>query len=129
MISSFNELLQAATEQEHAQRLLLLFANAESETKKHKSTQRGTISPVMCVDKLPAEIASFEALVKEADKVSETWNFLLIASLSGSGAVAPSSEDADPVLNQMVNNLTSGQGISQYVVFDRQGHAVSLQAA
>ena len=129
MISSFNELLQAASQQDDAQRLLLLFANAESSSKKHKSTQRGTISPVMCVDKLPEEIASFEALSEEADAISKDWNFVFIAGLSGKGDVAPTTEEADPYLNKMTNDLASGQDMSQYVVFDRSGGTVMLQAS
>lgn len=129
MISNFDDLLKAAHEQEDAQRLLLLFANAESESKKHKSTQRGTVSPVMCVDKLPQDIPSYTALIAEADKMSKDWNLVLITSLSGKGPVAPSTEDAEPVLNQMTNNLTSGQNIAQYVIFDREGNAVSMQAS
>ena len=128
MISSFNELLQAASQQDDAQRLLLLFANAESSSKKHKSTQRGTIAPVMCVDKLPQEIASFEALTEEADAISKDWNFVFIAGLSGKGDVAPTTEEADPYLNKMTNDLASGQDMSQYVVFDRSGSAIALQA-
>lgn len=129
MISSFNELLQAASQQDDAQRLLLLFANAESSSKKHKSTQRGTIEPVMCVDKLPVEIASFEALSEEADAISKDWNFIFIAGLSGKGDVAPTTEEADPYLNKMTNDLASGQDMSQYVVFDRSGGTVMLQAS
>jgi len=129
MISNFDDLLKAAFEQEDAQRLLLLFANAESESKKHKSTQRGTVSAVMCVDKLPQDIPTYSALVAEADKVSKDWNLVLITSLSGKGPVAPTSDDAEPVLNQMTNNLTSGQNIAQYVIFDREGNAVSMQAS
>ena len=52
MISNFSELLKAANEQDQPQRLLLLFAKAENTSKKKKQTQQGTLSPVMCVDKL-----------------------------------------------------------------------------
>jgi len=129
MISNFEELLTAASEQDEPQRLLLLFAKAESETKKKKSQQRGTLSPVMCVDKLPEEIATFKALSEEADIVSKEWDFVFAVGLSGKDGVAPSTEDAEPFLNQMTNNLASGQDLSQYAVFDRENNPVMIQAS
>jgi len=132
MISNFKQLLSAAAEQDQPQRLLLLFAKAESSTKKKKGKksqqQHGTLSAVMCVDKLPEEIASFEALVKEADSVSKEWDFMIIVGLSGKDGKAPSSDEAEPYLNQMTHNLASGQDLSQYVIFDRQEAPVVIQA-
>jgi len=127
MISNFSELLKVSIEQDQPQRLLLLFAKAESDSKKHKQTQRGTLSPLMCVDKLPDEIASFSELSKEADCVSKDWDFLFAVSLSGQNGVAPSSEDAEPFLNKMTNDLVSGQNIAQYAIFDRNESPVMLQ--
>jgi len=129
MISSFSELLKISAQQDQPQRLLLLFAKAERESKKHKQTQRGTLSPLMCVDKLPNEIVSFTELSKEADSVSKDWDFMFAVSLSGQNGIAPSSEEAEPFLNQMTNDLTSGQNIAQYAIFDRNDSPVVLQAS
>lgn len=130
MISNFAQLLSAAAEQDQPQRLLLLFAKAESsgKNKKKNKQQHGTLSAVMCVDKLPEEIASFEALVEEADSVSKEWDFMIIVGLSGKDGKAPSSDDAEPFLNQMTNNLASGQDLSQYVIFDRNQDPIVIQA-
>jgi len=128
MISTFEQLLVAASEQDEPQRLLLLFAKAESETKKKKSQQRGTLSPVMCVDKLPEEIESFKTLSEEADGISKEWDFLITVGLSGQDGIAPTTEDAEPFLNQMANDLASGQDLSQYVIFDRKQNPVIIQA-
>ena len=132
MISNFTELLTAAAAQDQPQRLLLLFAKAESSGKKNKKgnkhkEQHGTLSAVMCVDKLPEEIASFQALVDEADSISKAWDFIIIVGLSGKDKAPPTSEEAEPYLNQMVNNLASGQDLSQYVIFDRQEAPVMIQ--
>jgi hypothetical protein len=129
MISTFEQLLVAATEQDEPQRLLLLFAKAESDTIKKKDEQHGTLSPVMCVDKLPEEISSFKALSEEADAISTEWDFVITIGLSGKDGITPSTEDAEPFLNQMTNNLTSGQDLSQYVIFDRQENPVLIQVA
>lgn len=130
MITNFAQLLQVSTEQDQPQRLLFLFAKAENDNpkKKKKKQQRGAISPVMCVDKLPEDIESFQSLVKEADEISKEWDFVIIAGLSGQNGVVPSTEDADPYLNQMTNHLASGGDLSQYVIFDREDSPVVVSA-
>ena len=128
MISNFSELLKAATEQDQPQRLLLLFAKAESTSKKKKQTQHGTLEPVMCVDKLPEDIASFTALSEEADSVSKDWDFIFAVGLSGENGKAPTEDEAEPFLNKMTNDVVSGQNIAQYAIFDREEHPVMIQA-
>lgn len=129
MSNMFKELLQMARTQTEPQRMLLLFAKADEVTSKKKSKEsKGTISPVMCVDKLPEELSTFDALVQEADSVSKDWDFMLIASLSGEGAITPSSEDAEPFLNQMTNDVASGNDLSRYVIFDRQQNPIVMQS-
>lgn len=130
MISTFSDLLDMTAELGQPHRLLLLFAQAEgvSNKKKKKSKeQRGLITPVMCVDKLPDEIASFSALVAEADDINKDWNFILIAGLSGQDGKPPTTEDADPYLNQMVNGLASGEDLSRYTIFDREENSIIMQ--
>ncbi|WP_246028450.1 ribonucleotide reductase subunit alpha [Shewanella atlantica] len=116
-------------EQSAPQRLMFLFANAESTNpKKSKKHQRGTISPVMCVDKLPSELSTFDALVKEADSIAKQWNFVFIASLSGENGVAPTTDEAEPFLNKMANDIETGNGIGRYVIFDREENPIELEA-
>ena len=127
MIKMFKELLTMTQEQSNPQRLLLLFAKAEaSNTKKSKKHQRGTISPVMCVDKLPEEISTFATLVKEADAINKDWDFIFIASLSGEEGQAPSTEDAEPFLNKMANDIETGNGMGRYVIFDGDEKPIEL---
>ncbi|MFL0799244.1 MAG: ribonucleotide reductase subunit alpha [Agarilytica sp.] len=114
--------------QDEPQRLLLLFANAEAKNpKKSKKHQQGTITPVMCVDKAPEEVSDFTSLVKEADGINKEWNFLFIASLSGENGNAPTTEEADPYLNKMTNDVEMGN-ISQYLVIDRDENRIELQS-
>jgi len=116
-------------EQAEPQRLLFLFANAESTNeKKSKKHQRGTISPVMCVDKLPADLSTYSALVKEADAIEKNWNFVFIASLSGENGKAPTEEEAEPFLNKMTNDIATGNGIGRYVIFDREENPIELES-
>ncbi|MBV1920224.1 MAG: hypothetical protein KUG73_06055 [Pseudomonadales bacterium] len=129
MISNFSELLKAAEDQQEPQRLLFLFAKAEkTKKKKNKSHQKGTITPVMCVDKLPSEITDFDSFVVEADSISKEWDFMLTAGLNGKDGVAPTTEEAEPYLNQMTNQLASGQDISQFVIFDREENPIDIMS-
>lgn len=129
MVSNFQSLITAAKQQAQPQRLLFLFAKAESEEQKNKHEHRGTLSPLMCVDKLPEELTDFAAFSDEADGISPDWDFMIVVGLSGQNGQAPSADDAEPFLNQMVSNLTTGQDLSQYVIFDRQENPVLLQAS
>lgn len=129
MIENFNDLLAQSTQQGDAQRLLLLFAATDVVKKtKKRDEKKGTLSPVMCVDKLPSEIESFQALVAEADSITPNWDMLLIAGLSGEGDTPPTTEEAEPYLNKMANDLSSGQDLSRYVIFDRQENPIVIQA-
>lgn len=129
MIKLFKELLTMAKEQESPQRILMLFANAEAvNPKKSKKHQRGTISPVMCVDKLPEELTTFQSLVKEADSIEKNWNFVFFACLGSEGKNAPTTDEAEPYLNKMANDVETGNNIGRYVIFDREENPIELEA-
>ena len=124
----FNELLDMTQQQAQRQRLLFLFAQTEVKNpKKSKKHVKGTITPTMCVDKLPADLTTFENLVEEADSISKDWDFIFIAGLSGSNGQAPSEDDAEPYLNKMTNDIASGGDLSRYVVLNRQEEAMEIQ--
>ena len=128
-MKTFKELLKLTHEQEQPQRLMFLFANAEStNTKKSKKHQKGTILPVMCVDKLPEELTTFAALKAEADTIEESWNFVFIASLSGENGMTPSEDDAEPFLNKMVNDVQTGNNVGRYVIYDRGENPIELES-
>ncbi|MET1256399.1 ribonucleotide reductase subunit alpha [Aliikangiella maris] len=129
MKKMFNDLLQMTYEQDQPQRLMMLFAKAEvAEPEKNNDDQQGTITPVMCVDKLPEELTTFSSLVDEADSIEKDWNFVFIASLSGEQGLTPSSEDTEPFLNQMINDVQTGMNIHRYVIFDREENPIELEA-
>ncbi|PCK02997.1 MAG: ribonucleotide reductase subunit alpha [Alteromonadaceae bacterium] len=127
MLTSFSDLISYAKQQPTPQRLLFLFANTQDAKKTGKHSKSGTIAPVMCVDKLPDEIQSFEDFVKEADQISTQWDFIIIAALSGEGNTPPTSDDAEIHLNKMTNDLTQGQSLASYVIFDRNENPITMQ--
>lgn len=127
MISAFQDLLDMTQEQPDPQRLLFLFAQTDISRKTRKRDEKtGTITPTMMVDKLPSELSDFSALVEEADEMSKDWNFVFIAALGGEKGQPPSSDDAEPFLTQMSNDVVSGKNIHRYVVFNRQEEPVEI---
>lgn len=125
MSQLFEQLLASANTQSEPQRLLFLFAKVD-ETEEKSGHTRGTISPVMCVDKLPSELSDFNSLVSEADRIAEAWDFVLISGLNGQNNSAPSSEDAEPYLNKMTNDVASGQDLNRYMIMDRQQNQIQM---
>ena len=127
MISSFQDLLDMAHAMDEPQRLLLLLAKTDACRPGGDDTHTGTLTPIICVDKAPDEIADFGSLVAEADQVTNDWDMMLVTSLSGQGGEPPTSAQAEPHLDRMANDLRNGQDLSRYVIFDRHENLVFIQ--
>ncbi len=126
MSSNFKKMIDAAEAQEQPQRILIMLAKSEVAENDKEKGMSGTITPVICVDKTPDEITSFEDFIKEADSINSDWDMMFIAGLAGENNEMPTPEDADPILNNMVNNLMSGQDLSRYLVLDRNDDPVDI---
>ncbi len=129
-ISSFDDLLRAAREQPEPQRLLFVFASAElpddssAEQQRHfQAGQGGALTPLMCVDKTPAELEGFESLLEESRQFGHDWVIVFAAALAGRAGRMPSSVDAEAPLQRMVEAIKAGSHQS-YIPFDRQGEPV-----
>ena len=129
-ISTFADLLRAAREQSNAQRLLFVFAQAgvpddatAEQRARFESGQGGTLTPLMCVDKAPDELDSFDALVEESRQFGQAWDIVFVASLSGAGSEGPTAGQAQASLQKMVESIRSG-AISRFIAFDLHGRPV-----
>ena len=132
-IASFDDLLRAATEQPEPQRLLFVFAtagvdaDATAEQKaRFEAGQGGTLTPLMCVDKLPSELASFDALFEESRELDQAWDMVFVAALPGSGGASLTSMQAKAPLQRMVDSIKSGS-IGGFIPFDAQGRPVQFK--
>ena len=86
-ISTFDDLLRAAAAQTTPQRLLFVFATAgvpddatPDQRARFEAGQGGTLAPLMCVAKLPAELASFDTLRAEARQMGAAWDIVFVAA-------------------------------------------------
>ncbi len=132
-ITCFADFLTAATQQPQPQRLLFVFAAAElpdnpskGQQMRFEAGQGGALAPVMCVDRLPAELPGFEALLAESQQMGKHWDIVFASGIAGKGGQAPSSQDADQPLNQMVEMIRQGH-IERFLTFTRQGELVQLR--
>lgn len=134
-ISSFSDLLQAAAQQREPQQLLFVFvakgapedgsaANAAS----FRAGLGGTLTPVMCVDKAVAEVASFAGLAKEAQAMGQHWDIVLVAGLPGSNGAAPSASQVDQELEAMVDAVKTGNRLSRFMAFDHRGDPLQIMS-
>ncbi len=113
-ITNFNDLLVAARNEPQPQQFLLLFAKADAKRNAFKTSHSsGTITPVMCVDKPTEELSTLQALIEEADKITDQWDFIFIGSLNA-------ATDAEPHLTKMSNDIATGNDLSRYVILDRE---------
>ncbi len=132
MLTSFQNLLTAAHQQSEPQRLLFTFvrvelpeAATEAQRERFTAQQGGTLSPSLCVDKAPSEIASFETLVQESANTGLDWDVVFVASLSGRAGVAPSTDEAAQPLRFMVNAINNGR-VAEFAAFDRAGNVLQF---
>ena len=129
-ISTFDDLLRAARSQPDAQRLLFVFAKAgipddatPEQRERFEAGQGGTLTPLMCVDKAPEELASFDALLDESRQFGQPWDIVFVGALAGAGRRAPSTEQAQQPLQRMIESIKAG-AIAGFIPFDAYGDPV-----
>jgi hypothetical protein len=134
-LNHFDDLLATARNEPEPQRLLLVFAAAElprdasaAEREAFERGEGGALAPVLCVDKRPEEIASFEALRQESAATGIDWQIAFVAALSGRGGHPPNSDEAVQPLRLMVEQIKGGR-IARFLVVRPDGHLVDLARA
>ena len=132
-LTSFQDLLDAALQQAEPQRLLFVFARiglpenaSPAQRERFEQREGGTISPCLCVDKAPGEVASFAALAEESAATGQDWDMVFVGALAGRGGIAPSGDEAAQPLRFMVNAINSGR-VTDCAVFDRDGEAMQFR--
>jgi hypothetical protein len=131
-IASFADLLQAARAQPQPQRLLFVFASAgvpddatPGQRARFEAGEGGTLTPLMCVDKTPEELPSFEALLEESRSFGQHWDIVFVAALGGTGGQSPTTAQAEEPLQRMVESVKSGR-IGSLLPFNAQGEPVQF---
>lgn len=132
VIRNYEDLIRAAEDQPEPQRLLLVFCRAElpdeateAEQVAFERGEGGALTPVLCVDKIPAEVPSFPGLVEESRATGQEWDMLFVAAMSGRGGVPPTPDEARQPLEMMVESVRTGH-VGHYLAMTRAGELVDL---
>lgn len=111
----FEQLLHAAAAQPEPQRLLFVFAGAglpddatPQQRRRHASGGGGTLTPLMCVDKAPEELADFDALIGESRAAGPPWDVVFAAGLAGRDGRPPGASQVEQALQAMVERVRGG---------------------
>lgn len=131
-IETYADLISAARQQSEPQRLLFVFAKAElpdgatdEQKRQFEQGEGGSLSPVLCVDKLPEEVRDYATLVAESEATGVAWDVAFVSAMSGRGGVEPNSDQADQPLKMMMEQIQAGM-VAQFIALDRQGEIIQL---
>jgi hypothetical protein len=131
-IETYSDLIRVAGLQTEPQRLLFVFATAElpdgataEQISQFERGEGGALSPVLCVDKLPSEVADFGTLVDESKHTGIHWDVAFVSAMGGRGGVQPNSDEAEQPLKMMMEQIQAGM-IAQFLALSRDGEIIEL---
>lgn len=129
-LNNFDDFLAAARAQDEPQQLLFVFTAAElpqqhspGQKKRFEAGGGGALAPVMCVDKSPAELASFAALAEESRQTGQPWDMVFVAALPGRDGQPPGGQDVERALKMMIDAVHRG-AIERFAAFAPSGQPV-----
>jgi hypothetical protein len=132
-ITNFNDLLTAALAQSVPQRLLFLFTRAElpadatdQQRCDFEAGSSGCLTPLMSVDKAPADLLSFSNLAAEADQMSKDWDIVFVGALQNTRGNSISVSMVEEAMNHMTEAVNLGK-TDGLIPFNRHGEAVDLR--
>lgn len=132
-ISSYEDLLNTANKQAEPQRLLFVFASAglpddhtKDQEKQFKTRKGGTLTPVMCVDKLASEQTGFASLAEESRQTGADWDIVFVACMASKSGIAPDKEETEQPFKTMIKSIQDGS-IKNYLAFNRDGEMVQFR--
>ncbi|HEY9217049.1 MAG TPA: ribonucleotide reductase subunit alpha [Phenylobacterium sp.] len=130
--SHFQQLLAAALGEPQPQRLLFVFAASElpedaspAQRERFEQGLGGALTPLMCVDKAPEDLPSFEALCEEAAGAGPSWDIMFAASLAGVDGKPPAKAQIDGALESMIDAIRVG-GAGRFAAFAKSGAPLVL---
>ena len=135
-ITSYDDLLTAARAQATPQRLLFAFASAQlpgdaslEQRQNYERQQGGTLTPVMCVDKMIDDLSDFPQLVQESLQAGAHWahwDIVFVSSMAAHSTQAKKeAASVEAALKKMLAAIDQGQ-VDGFLAFNREGDLLRL---
>jgi len=99
--------------------------SSPEQVQRFQAGQGGALTPLMCVDKTPDEIASFDALVQESQQFGQVWTLVFVRVCQAGDGCAPAARTPTPRLQRMVAAIKAGT-LGQFIPFNPQGEPMAL---
>ena len=100
----------------------------DAQKARHARGEGGELTPVLCVDKTPEQIESFDSLVAESMLTGKGWQIVFVAALADQADYLPGNKDLDEAFQRIVQMIKYGT-VSSLLAFDRAGDPVVFSAA
>ena len=130
--SHFEQLLAAARQESEPQRLLFVFAHVDlpdqasaAQRERYLAGRGGALTPLMCVDKAPSDIESFEAFAAESKRAGPPWQIVFAASLAGQDGQPPTANQVESALQSMVEAVRLGS-VGRFAAYDASGEPLTF---
>ena len=134
-ITTFDDLIAAGHAQAAPQRFLFVFLktvlakdHSSSEARDFEAGSGGSLSAIMSLDRRLDELSDFSSIKTEADGLSQDWDKMLVACMSGDNGRMPTAEQAEEPLKRMIAEVETGGDLSRYICFDRQGVPLQFES-
>lgn len=133
-LDSFDHLIAMAQAEPNPARLLTVLVKAEVAYRRQRNSaepmvDEGCLVPVMARDWPVTTALSLAGITATADEAEPGWQFIMTAVMPGQYGQAPSTAACEPHLERMARALMIGEGLEEFVFFDRSGEPVSIHNA
>lgn len=133
-ISSFDDFLSQARQQNTPQRLLFVFTRIErpddatpDQLEAYQEGTGGALTPMASLAKTVDEVQSFSTLSAEASEHVPDWKVVFVAALVGRDGAVLTDKDAENTLDRMIEMIKVGS-TGSLIPFDTNGDALLLNA-
>lgn len=84
-----------------------------------------SLMPVTCIDKLLAQINSFQDVVNAGGLIGHDWEVMCITMLESEGDLVPTAIETNKRLDVMLEFIRQGKA-NKFVIFDRNQQFIKL---
>ena len=123
--NNFGHFIRYANEKNQPQQLCMVFCRSSLQDEDYRPDRPITLKPLMCLDRSPRHLDSFEALCGDATLAGIEWDVLCMTAVLGQAGVMPTAINIHKRFDLMIGLISQGK-TDKLVMFDRNGRQVIL---